>query len=98
MKRPWNNTEPIERGWMQPQQKWGRKSVNHKRYNSRQWMNFRAFYWTHHPRICVECGKYANILDHIKPLTEGGVFLDENNVQGLCYRCHNKKHKGGRNE
>ena len=105
MQRPWNSTTKQERPWIEKKQPFGRLSANHKRYNSRQWMNFRAYYWSHHPRECQFklpngriCGKFADILDHIKPLTEGGEFLSESNVQGLCYRHHQSKHNKQRNE
>jgi 5-methylcytosine-specific restriction protein A len=46
----------------------------------------------------VVCGRQASHLDHIKPIKDGGAFLDQNNVQPLCIHHHGKKtasHDGG---
>ena len=44
-----------------------------------------------HPKICVRCGEPAKYLDHIKPISEGGARLDENNVQWLCTKHNSEK-------
>ena len=33
----------------------------------------------------------ANVVDHIKPITEGGAELNVNNLQSLCTMHHNQK-------
>ena len=33
----------------------------------------------------------ARVVDHIKPINEGGARYDFTNLQGLCDSCHNKK-------
>ena len=43
-----------------------------------------------HP-LCVECGKVAEVVDHIKPVRLGGDFWQPFNHQPLCHRCHNSK-------
>ena len=105
MKRPWLNTDQQDRPWIEKKSKFGKLSEQHRFYNSRTWMNFRAMYWANHPRECQYkypdghlCGKFANILDHIVPLQDGGAPLSESNMQGLCYRHHQVKHNKQRNE
>jgi 5-methylcytosine-specific restriction enzyme A len=53
------------------------------------WQRRRKVYLMAHP-ICVKCGYPANELDHIKPLSWGGVD-DESNYQALCKPCHSAK-------
>jgi len=48
--------------------------------------------------LCAECERQgrvtvAVIRDHIKPLAEGGEDT-EDNTQGLCVACHDKKSAG----
>lgn len=49
--------------------------------------------------VCVECLrngtiKKADLVDHIVPIREDwSRRLDPNNLQSLCYRCHQKKTK-----
>ena len=64
-------------------------------YQSQQWRRVRRQYLEQHP-LCVECqneGRIvpARVVDHIKPINEGGARFDFNNLQGLCDKCHNKK-------
>ena len=33
----------------------------------------------------------AHVLDHIKPIKDGGKKTDKKNVQPLCHSCHNRK-------
>jgi 5-methylcytosine-specific restriction protein A len=61
-------------------------------YQSRTWRNLRDHFIKLNP-LCVECAKInifvpANIVDHIKPISEGGSELDSNNLQSLCKSCH----------
>jgi 5-methylcytosine-specific restriction protein A len=46
--------------------------------------------------LCLHCeeeGKVvpADVVDHIKPIKQGGAKLSHNNIQSLCHSCHNKK-------
>lgn len=64
-------------------------------YQSQQWRRVRKQYLEQHP-LCVECqseGRIvpARVVDHIKPINEGGARFDFKNLQGLCDKCHNKK-------
>ncbi len=59
------------------------------------WRKFREQYAAEVPMVCVRCDVALEArlmhLDHIVPIEQGGARLDKNNVQWLCYRCHNSK-------
>ena len=43
---------------------------------------------------CNHCGFKGSLeVDHIKAIVNGGDMWDEDNVQALCKKCHNKKTK-----
>ena len=68
---------------------------NNKFYQSKQWRATRNSFIKQNP-LCVFCLKKdmltpANVVDHIKPITEGGAELDINNLQSLCTMHHNQK-------
>ena len=72
-----------------------RQNPNKGFYTSTTWRRARAAYLAAHP-LCVECFKAhrftaATVVDHIKPINEGGAPLDPANFQALCAACHNKK-------
>jgi 5-methylcytosine-specific restriction protein A len=33
----------------------------------------------------------AQVVDHVRPISEGGSKTDSNNLQPLCNSCHNRK-------
>lgn len=55
----------------------------------RRWAALSRAFLREHP-FCVECGKMAEVTDHIKPRAEGGGHEREN-LQPLCWSCHSKK-------
>lgn len=65
-------------------------------YASKTWKQIRAKQLFASPS-CMECGKPANIVDHLIPRKDGG--SDEPaNLRSLCRSCHSKatvKHDGG---
>lgn len=68
---------------------------NSEFYQGRQWRRVRANYLQHYP-LCAECAAQgritpARVVDHIKPINEGGARYDFRNLQGLCDKCHNRK-------
>ena len=72
-----------------------RVEANTPFYQSQQWRRVRKLYLEQHP-LCVECQREgritpARVVDHIKPINEGGARFDPTNLQGLCDKCHNKK-------
>lgn len=64
-------------------------------YNSKEWRALSLKKLQDDNYKCVKCGKYASEVDHIKPIqTDEGWSLryDYDNLQSLCFDCHNKKH------
>lgn len=64
-------------------------------YTSKEWRSVRRYQLEHFP-LCAEClkeGRYtpATLVDHIKPIREGGARLDMANLQSLCWSCHSAK-------
>jgi len=46
--------------------------------------------------LCVQCKeegrtRKADVVDHIKPIQEGGEHFEQSNLQSLCHKHHNKK-------
>ena len=86
--RPWlkqvqNHTN--RRNWEQDQ----------KFYHSPAWKAIRQRILQRDP-LCVECKakgiiKASKVVDHIKPMSQGGDPLSEANLQGLCKECHDVK-------
>jgi 5-methylcytosine-specific restriction endonuclease McrA len=67
----------------------------HRFYTSTAWRRLRQMVLDDNP-LCVACFKEgvireATIVDHIKPISEGGSKLDRMNLQTLCTSCHNRK-------
>ena len=59
-------------------------------YNSKQWRVLRQHVLSSNP-VCVMCGRLANEVDHIVPISMGGVPDSLDNLQSLCKPCHSKK-------
>jgi len=66
-----------------------RSSAARRGYNHR-WKKYREKYLLMHPR-CIICGRPADTVDHIQPITRGGSFWDPCNHQPLCKACHDRK-------
>ncbi|UXR29845.1 HNH endonuclease [Staphylococcus simulans] len=44
--------------------------------------------------ICKSCGRQAQMVDHIIPTkVDWSKRLEKENLQPLCYECHNRKTK-----
>jgi len=72
-----------------------RDKENNKFYHSTEWKNARKFQLSSFP-FCIECGKIADTVDHIKAIKDGGSKLDSSNLQSMCRICHNiKENKEG---
>lgn len=75
----------------------------HKPRRSAQELAWRKFYRTQVWRIlrtdqllrepmCRECGARATDVDHITPHRgDWQLFVDKNNLESLCHRCHSRK-------
>lgn len=64
-------------------------------YQRKEWKNVRALRLQLNP-LCCKCramGRLveASVVDHIKPIEDGGGSLDLDNTQSLCKSCHNSK-------
>lgn len=85
-KRPWMPERGVQEGRLHP---------NNKFYHSKAWRDLRALKIEQSP-LCEECQRkgittLAQVVDHIKPINEGGAKLDMANLQSLCNPCHNRK-------
>lgn len=74
-------------------------------YNTRAWQKLRMSILMDEP-LCRKCKiNAASVVDHIKPVRQGGEFWERDNLQPLCKWCHNSKSgkennltgKGGKN-
>ncbi len=64
-------------------------------YSSSRWIKLRNHKRMINP-LCEQCLKENKItpyhtIDHIKPIAEGGEWLDLDNLQTLCDHCHRVK-------
>lgn len=80
------------RPWMPERVPFGRReNSNRSFYTSPEWRRARKHYIELHP-LCEICHRQVStVVDHIKPINQGGEPLDESNFQALCASCHNKK-------
>jgi len=92
----------VNRPWITPRVAHQRTKDNSKFYNSRAWRKIRAAFLQEYPD-CVQCKRDdivtpGNVVDHIKPITEGGHKTDRTNLQTMCKACHDKKsaYEGGK--
>ncbi len=58
-----------------------------KIYNSGRWRRLRATVLDRFP-TCNYCFRLATVVDHIKPISQGGDPWDLSNLQPLCAKCH----------
>lgn len=61
-------------------------------YSSKAWIKLRNYKRLLNP-LCEHCLKLGllipyYVIDHIKPISEGGEALDPDNLQTLCKQCH----------
>lgn len=88
--------KPERKKYLPPRVTQGRRlHTNSVFYQSQAWRRCRHAYLAEHP-LCAECEKQgrvaaARVVDHIRPINEGGDKFDFDNLQGLCDKCHNKK-------
>ena len=88
--------KPTRKGYLPERKTQGRRiHANAEFYQGHQWRRVRKAYLMQHP-LCAECAEAgrvvaARVVDHIKPIKEGGARYDFRNLQGLCDACHNRK-------
>jgi 5-methylcytosine-specific restriction protein A len=66
-------------------------------YNTQRWKNLRRVKRQANP-LCESCKDQGKIklmvlVDHIKPVRDGGAMFDPKNLQSLCRECHDEKTK-----
>ena len=61
-----------------------------KIYSSARWRKLRMFQLRRHP-LCNVCGGAAGTVDHIIPIEQGGDAWDMDNLQTICFQCHQEK-------
>jgi 5-methylcytosine-specific restriction protein A len=61
-------------------------------YNSR-WTRFRAWYLNAHPICACGCGRAAQEIHHLRPVTgpDDPNFYGENNLVSLTKECHSRE-------
>ena len=67
--------------------KGARDTAQDRRYWSGAWRKARLAYLKRHP-VCNDCGNFANVVDHVTPVRQGGEFWSSDNWQPLCTHCH----------
>lgn len=65
------------------------KRKQDKRYWTYKWKQLRKIFLAHNP-VCVKCGWTATVVDHIRPVTQGGDFW-HGPFQAMCKSCHQRK-------
>ena len=55
--------------------------------SSSQWRRLRAYHLRENP-LCAFCDGGATEVDHITPLSAGGMELDADNLRSVCRKCH----------
>ena len=73
----------------------GFKQNNYKLYNNRRWRKFAHALRKEFP-LCQHCLEEgittpSQMVDHKKPINDGGAIWDKPNLQVLCNPCHAKK-------
>ncbi|WP_083283820.1 HNH endonuclease [Staphylococcus sp. HMSC10C03] len=68
-------------------------------YKSKQWQNTRELVMIDNHYLCRQCGRQANVVDHIIPTkVDWSKRLEKENLQPLCNECHNRKTKREQSE
>ncbi len=74
----------------------GNDAEAHALYNSRKWRAWSRAHRAANP-LCInysKCRGFAQVVDHIKQISDGGNQWDKSNMQSMCHRCHNVKRSG----
>lgn len=85
----------INRSYIPEVKPFERANSNNKFYNSWPWRKLRKRFLIANP-LCVVCDSIgivtsATVVDHIRPINQGGEPLDEANLQPMCEHHHNSK-------
>lgn len=74
---------------------YGRDEFSKNFYKTAEWQYARKRQLEQYP-FCEECLKMgkrikATMVDHIKPIKQGGDKFAPDNLQSLCWSCHSRK-------
>lgn len=75
--------------------RYGRDEFTKNFYKTHEWLYVRKRQLEQQP-FCEECLKEgkrvkAKMVDHIKPIKQGGEIFAPSNLQSLCWACHSRK-------
>lgn len=75
--------------------RYGRDEFTKNFYKTPEWLYVRKRQLEQQP-FCEECLKEgkrvkAKMVDHIKPIKQGGERFTPSNLQSLCWACHSRK-------
>lgn len=91
--RPWlKKRKPFERS---------KDKANRDVYDSPKWKALRWAVRLDEPlcRACLDAGLAVDtyVIDHVRPINQGGAAFDRANLQGLCRACHEVKSRSETN-
>jgi len=58
---------------------------------NKRWIKTRLTVLNEEKWKCRICGLWANEVDHIQPVSDGGAEYERDNLQALCTFCHVQK-------
>lgn len=70
-----------------------------KRYDfrrSRRWQQLRKTILRRDLFVCQYCGQPATEVDHVVPVTRGGLWWEERNLKASCRKCNRSRGNRGR--
>lgn len=67
-----------------------RPAASERGYDA-NWTKFSRSFLRANP-VCAMCGYEAEVTHHKQPLREGGRKWDRDNLQALCWECHERVH------
>lgn len=74
-----------------------RKDIAYRIYVGSKWRKLSKVIMAKYNYLCVKCGKPADLVHHIIPLTpdnytDDNIVYNEDNLIPLCINCHNAIH------
>lgn len=87
-----NVPKPTRHKWQPERKAHANRRNDNSFYQLSAWRKASHAYRKAYP-LCAECERQgrttpAQMVDHIKPLADGGAAFDWNNLQALCNQCH----------
>lgn len=70
------------------------RAAGYQRPYNGAWPKISARFLRENP-LCVMCGRPAELVDHIMPLSQGG-DNSAGNLRSMCRSCHGRRHAFGR--